>query len=200
MVFLIWRKETKHKAYQQFCWCCPCFAKPEEVKPNLSGKQWLGERCLDEAHRKKFRKELVSVWEAYCDKHIARKILRGGDNQKNESLHSIQARLYRKDMPQGDYMSYKYAMAAGVCRMASGFMFVVDLSEKLGLHLPKPATAFCLKRASTFKRQARYKATPHGKKVKSANRGRLDYRLHKQVSGADEGEYLGKGKGLLAKL
>ena len=178
----------------------PQFCDPLKAKPKLAGKKWLGEKCLNEKQKLKFRKELEAVWEQYCDPKIVKKILRGGDTQINESLHSIQCRMYRKDMPHGDYSSYVFAMAASVLKMSLGPAYVIQLTKKLGLLCPISGNKTCAKRAKMLGKSRTYKTSAIGKKRKASNQSSLDARLHCTTDKIDEGEYLGKGKGLVAKL
>ena len=66
----------------------------------------------------------VATWSQFtraCIQENRKKIIRSTKNtQKNEALHGVQARLYRKDLNHGNSIEYVFAMAAGVLKLSLG--------------------------------------------------------------------------------
>ena len=68
--------------------------------------------------------------------------MRGGDTNKNESLHSGQFRLCRKDLNFGDASAYTHAMSCGVLKKSIGNVFLARLAHHTGAVLSARATTF----------------------------------------------------------
>ena len=81
------------------------------MKPKQTGGKWLGERCISKSQANRLREKFNDLSGLYAQPHVAEMILRGGDTNKNESLHSGQFRLCRKDFNFGDASAYMHAMS-----------------------------------------------------------------------------------------
>jgi hypothetical protein len=127
--------------------CCNRFQREKSkkdisaIKPHLAGGLWLGERCLNASQKLAFRKDMEEAWKSFAEEEMAKKILRGGDSQANEALHSIVACLYRKDIAHGNNMNFSYAAAASVMKMSLGTSFVTVLAKAMQTQLPPRASA-----------------------------------------------------------
>ena len=96
------------------------FISMSTVKTKLQDNKWLGERCVDANHRAAFRKSIAAEFSGFCELKMAKKVLRENDTQVNESAHSSQTRINRKDINQGRCTEYPGAMAAGVLKVSLG--------------------------------------------------------------------------------
>ena len=75
------------------------FMKTVETK--LQDNEWFGKRCADANYRAAFRKSIAAEFSGFCELKMAKKVLRENDTQVNESAHSSQTRINRKDINQG---------------------------------------------------------------------------------------------------
>ena len=124
------------------------------------------------------------------------KILRGGDSQANEALHSIVARLYRKDIARGYNMNFSYAAAASVMKMSLGTSFVTVLAKALQTQLPPRVSAKISLVDKNKTRLALYKQKPISKKVRSEQKRAFHSVLHDIDKSASNqyADYEGKGQ------
>ena len=168
------------------------------VKTKLQDNKWLGDRCVDESHKVAFRKSMEQEFDTFCEVKMAKKILRENDTQVNESAHSSQTRLNRKDINQGRCTEYPSAMAAGVLKVCLGQSYVPSLTKKLGCRIPARAVSYFQRRHHELTNKASYKKSKHGKLVRKKQR-QLFNNVIKQVSTepkALQDDYKGKGGGL----
>ena len=114
----------------------------EKVCPKLAGNVWLGERCANAAHIASFRKDIKALFDQLCESYMAKKILRQNDTQCSESLHSRQARLYRKDIAHGGNIEYVHCMASGILQYTLGHCYVPQLCDTTHTTLPPSAVRY----------------------------------------------------------
>ena len=86
-----------------------------------------------------------------------------------------------------------------VCYLCCSLARSQNLQLRVTLN-PISGNKTCAKRAKMLGKSRTYKTSAIGKKRKASNQSSLDARLHCTTDKIDEGEYLGKGKGLVAKL
>ena len=171
------------------------------VKTKLQDNKWLGDRCLDVEHKLAFRTSMAAEFSSFCETKMAKKILRENDTQVNESGHSVQTRMNRKDINQGRCTEYPAAMAAGVLKVSLGQSYMPKLANKLGCRIPQRALTYFDRRHAKLTNQAAYKRSKHGKLVRK-NQRQLFNKVIKQQSSDPKGQqddYRGKGGGLFEK-
>lgn len=107
----------------------------EKVKCKLADGKWLGERCQWKEQYIAFRKLITELFTVYADPHFGKKCLRGNDTQKNEAVHSAQAKMMRKDGNVGVSTNYRNAQAVGVLMFDQKANWIVRVAKKMGLRL-----------------------------------------------------------------
>ena len=142
------------------------FASIKSVKTKLQDNKWLGERCVDETHKLAFRRSMQAEFESFSEVKMAKKILRENDTQVNESTHSSQTRLNRKDINQGRCTEYPSAMAAGILKVCLGQSYLPQLAKKLHCRITQRASNYSEQRHNRLTKQAAYKKSKEGKLVR----------------------------------
>ena len=178
---------------------CPVALGDKNATPDLHGGKWLGERCGNIEQTKQLRLELENMWEEVKDPTILKMILREGETQTNEALHSCQTNLCPKNETFGNSMRYVWAMAAGVCKMSIGNSFLVRTAEKLELPLTKLAKNLLGLKDKKRKRDKLHKKKPQTKKKRKIASKNLSAKLHPNEVKLDvcpiKMDYAGRGGG-----
>ena len=172
------------------------------VKPKLADGLWLGERCADEEQVQGFRRDLESIYQELASKKTAKKIIRTNNTQKNEALHGVQARLYRKDLNHGNSIEYVFAMAAGVLKLSLGECYLPTLAAKLYYTLPATALSYLDNKDDILNKKSHYRGSILGKRRRAKARVALK-KIIQPGSVVDEfamGCYVSSGKGLLLAM
>ena len=175
---------------------CLSFVDANKVKPKQTGGKWLKERCISKSQASRLRDKFNDLCGLYAQPHIAEMILRGGDTNKNESLHSGQFRLCRKDLNFGDASAYTHTMSCGVLKKSIGNVFLARLAHHTGAVLSARATTFIARKDAVLEKRKKMRKLRPFKLARMQNKISLKKRKHAQ---SDNNSYLGDG-GALGKL
>ena len=113
---------------------------------------------------------MQAEFESFSEVKMAKKILRENDTQVNESTHSSQTRLNRKDINQGRCTEYPSAMAAGILKVCLGQSYLPQLAKKLHCRITQRASNYLEQRHNRLTKQAAYKKSKEGKLVRKKQR------------------------------
>ena len=172
---------------------CLIAVDPKAVKPKQTGGKWLGERCVTNNQVKRLRQKFDELWGLYSQPHVAEMILRGGDTNKNESLHSGQFRMCRKDLNFGDASAYTHAMSCGVLKKSVGNSFLIRLAQQAGARLSTKARKFIARKDTLLTKQKTLRKLRSFKLQRKKNKTSLKTRKHAQT---ENNCYLGNGEAL----
>lgn len=170
----------------------------EKVKCKLADGKWLGERCQWKEQHTAFRQLITELFTVYADPHFGKKCLRGNDTQKNEAVHSAQAKVMRKDGNVGVSTNYRNAQAVGVLMFDQKANWIVRVAEKMGLRLSPETKKWVEEEVENTKRRAAYQASKEGKLKRKQSKAAL-HRAKKLGGGAGvhkDGDYVSRGGGL----